>query len=82
MRFNLIISTGVQNLRTFPTPTIILLKCKGYVELMVREYRGKYCKPSFTVRKQQVEYGEYSDLIYSAHILTTELVFFYLLLYL
>ena len=66
--FTSIRSTWVQNLRTFPTTTRIVLKWTRTVKLMVGEYQGKYFKTSFTIRNKQTEYVTYSYLIYSAHI--------------
>ena len=34
------------------------VKVQGYVELAVVEYQGKYCKPSCTIKNQQINYGK------------------------
>ena len=68
MRFTLIISTWAQNVRTFPSRTISVLKYREYVKLVVGEYQEKYCKPSYMIRKQKIYYGKYIYIIYSAHI--------------
>ena len=76
MGFNSIISTWAQNLRTFPTPTIIVLKCRESVERTVEEYWWMYCKPSCMITKQYIEYGKYIYIIYSTHICHHQIIVF------
>ena len=50
------------------TPTIIVLRCREYVALVVGEDQGNYFKPSYKIRKHHIEYINQDFLIYSANI--------------